>query len=286
MDTSNPIIPFKSRQAISFLDLPREIRTMIYFEAFQPRKTSKTIHLKTMTGTGAFYATDPSHKQPITLPVALLRTCKTIHATATPILYGNHTFRLYNWQAETILTRLGPGNLRRVRFLQLMGANPNLRPHVISQLAESVNPDFQALWLENQASAESADPEWEVEALLPLVRALQATKRLGAGEKRIKVEDVVHFRCALYFVEDVAGACRGDRQAFAEDWNRAQAAARELEGDVHERLVLEMDKEEKKEVEIEEWVMIGEEDLSSFKEEEVEREEEEEEEEEKVDEMF
>ncbi|KAF3037245.1 hypothetical protein E8E12_006589 [Didymella heteroderae] len=89
---------------ISLLDLPRELRDIIYAYAFhvtgaifiyntdpyqpQPKLRSKIVRYR------GFGAADPIgvHEQ---VSIGLLRSCRQLHAECAPVLYGDNTFRIW-----------------------------------------------------------------------------------------------------------------------------------------------------------------------------------------------
>ncbi|KAF2257642.1 hypothetical protein CC78DRAFT_549769 [Lojkania enalia] len=89
---------------ISFLDLPRELRDLVYEHAlgvsgaifiyslnpyaFQPSVRAKIVRNKEK---------GPPEPQQIgtTIPIALLRTCRQVHTECSTVLYGHNVYRLY-----------------------------------------------------------------------------------------------------------------------------------------------------------------------------------------------
>ncbi|OCK74729.1 hypothetical protein K432DRAFT_447132 [Lepidopterella palustris CBS 459.81] len=109
MSTEDPLVWRQSRKAVddklSFLDLPREIRDIIY-ELLYRVPGVIFIHSKpTQFFRHVICAKNIRGKrdgpiEPIPLGViistALMRTCRQIHAECSPILYGNNDFQVYN----------------------------------------------------------------------------------------------------------------------------------------------------------------------------------------------
>jgi hypothetical protein len=109
---------------VSFLDLPRELRDIIYAytlhvtgaifiytkDPYQPERKlrSKIVRYR---GSGA---SDPLsvHKQ---VSIGLLQSCRQLHAESAPVLYGDNTFRILLMGT----TNLTPTYRRLVRYVTL-----------------------------------------------------------------------------------------------------------------------------------------------------------------------
>ena len=116
---------------ITFITLPLEIKRNIYAHYFHPQGGVYKPYERARALNFCHYETERSLRK----PNALLRTCRSVHAEATPILYGQHTFlfkdhrgscpvnykdlpsmaRMTGW-----LEQIGKTNASMIRHLQLV----------------------------------------------------------------------------------------------------------------------------------------------------------------------
>ncbi|KAF1971084.1 hypothetical protein BU23DRAFT_200048 [Bimuria novae-zelandiae CBS 107.79] len=90
--------------ALSFLDLPKELRDTVYQYAFQVPGalfiycTDPYSWRPTLKGKIVKYKNkgpmEPQHVSGV-IPIGLLRTCRQIHSEAAEVLYGRNVFQLY-----------------------------------------------------------------------------------------------------------------------------------------------------------------------------------------------
>ncbi|EMD65039.1 hypothetical protein COCSADRAFT_141515 [Bipolaris sorokiniana ND90Pr] len=120
----------RDETAIGFLDLPRELRDLVYDFAFRIQgalliytrdPTAARLVARAMNIQHA--GRGPSAPQPLVngaLPVALLRTCRQLNAESSPILYSANVFS--SWNARLLELSLAHRNLL-VRHI-VMEASP------------------------------------------------------------------------------------------------------------------------------------------------------------------
>ncbi|KAF2188918.1 hypothetical protein K469DRAFT_702609 [Zopfia rhizophila CBS 207.26] len=88
---------------ISFLDMPRELRDRVYEYAYRVEGAifvySKPSQFYPIIGAKIVREKDEGPLEPLplesTIPIALMRTCRQIHAESSSVLYGSNIFRLY-----------------------------------------------------------------------------------------------------------------------------------------------------------------------------------------------
>ena len=112
----------------SFLDLPAEVRVMVYKHALIARPTSTEpnnddvdvpMEPNTWSAERKFHWNDRIWRthQKVQRPAAMfLATCKMVHVEATPILYGMNTFRLPDATKLNELSETGFLRLHRIAF--------------------------------------------------------------------------------------------------------------------------------------------------------------------------
>ncbi|KAF2113031.1 hypothetical protein BDV96DRAFT_496865 [Lophiotrema nucula] len=89
---------------ISFLELPRELRELVYDHALRVlgaiyiySKDTSPVHPAVRAKIVKHNNEGPSEPQPIgsTIPIALLASCRQLHAECSEIVYGSNVFRTY-----------------------------------------------------------------------------------------------------------------------------------------------------------------------------------------------
>ncbi|KAF2489607.1 hypothetical protein BU16DRAFT_471551 [Lophium mytilinum] len=119
----------------NFLNLPRELRDLIYEHALQA-PGAIIIYTKPHQLLGFVLAAKnireknvgPPEPVPLesVLSLGLMRTCRQLHAECSPILYGNNTFRLYTPEGDFAAARYA----RLVRHVTL-GSSINARKALV-----------------------------------------------------------------------------------------------------------------------------------------------------------
>lgn len=102
-----------------FMDLPREIRDMIYVHALVTGQVMYTKVFKDHIRVDHMLSTIPAR---LLLSIPLLNVCRTINAEATPIFYGKNTFALPEIESRSSSPFTKPATLIRRIVVNLPSA--------------------------------------------------------------------------------------------------------------------------------------------------------------------
>ncbi|CAK4034231.1 Hypothetical predicted protein [Lecanosticta acicola] len=200
----------------SFLDLPPEIRNTIYQLALEK---SQSIGIKSSMHRHyeRYYKDSTLPKSakvmpilPLNLSINILRTCKTIHQEATPILYGANRFHFhccchFKHFAETI----GGASLRYLRELRF-AALPN---RFVATLAFSHLKACRALEKLTVPHEDMyAHRRWSVPALRATLEVLGRCRGRESGRG---VEVCLQNRCGYYSQRQVEDFSEALEREFA-----------------------------------------------------------------------
>jgi hypothetical protein len=145
------------------LKLPSELRLLIYEHIFPPCKVD--IHAPR---DGQWVDDDDAHVK--TVDIALLTTCRTIHAEATPILYANTEFYLrFACSSRRLISMEGGKHKVYAQLLQ------DLRGRARSLFSQARKVCLSFYFTDNRAW-EEAEGEWFRQLISELARLGEAPK--------------------------------------------------------------------------------------------------------------